>query len=272
MSRFATAAALVLLIAAPLRAQDKDADPRAVQPERPTVATHAHTVAPGYVEIETGVQGDHDGKGQRAWSVPTVTKIGLTSHMQLNLSTPAFASGAGQSSGIGDVSVGVKWRLLDEHAVLGDFALLPAIKFPTGSMTKGTGSGTVDVGVTAIASYDIRGVAMDLNAAYTRIGAEGSSAPSSAALWTASFGFPVSGRLSWVAELFGQPTIDGSGAPSTAAFLTGPTYLVSSAFNLDAGVIAPFHGDMPNAVYSGLVWNVGSIAQHQERAARSRAR
>ena len=29
-------------------------DPRQVQPERPTVATHAGTVAPGYLEIETG--------------------------------------------------------------------------------------------------------------------------------------------------------------------------------------------------------------------------
>jgi hypothetical protein len=127
----------------------------------------------------------------------------------------------------------------------------------------------VDVGVTAISSHDIHGVSMDLNAAYTRIGGAGSSASSSTALWTASFGFPVSGRLSWVAELFGQPTIDGSGASSTATFLTGPTYLVSTAFNLDAGVIAPFHGDMPNAVYAGLVWNVGSIGQHHERAARS---
>ena len=33
-------------------------DPRAVQPERPSVATHAGTVAPGYVEIESGIERD----------------------------------------------------------------------------------------------------------------------------------------------------------------------------------------------------------------------
>ena len=33
-------------------------DPRQVQPERPTVATHAGTVAPGYLEIETGVESE----------------------------------------------------------------------------------------------------------------------------------------------------------------------------------------------------------------------
>lgn len=263
---------LALLVAAPLVAQEKDVDPRAVQPERPTVATHAHTVAPGFIEIESGFEGDRAGAGQRTYSVPTVTKIGLTSHMQLNLNTPAFAGGAGQSSGIGDVSVGLKWRLLDDHAVLGDFALLPAIKFPTGSATKGTGSGTLDVGVTAIASYDLSGVSMDLNVAYTRVGGTNSSAPNSAALWTASFGFPVAGRLSWVAEVFGQPTIDGSGTPSTAALLTGPTYLVSTAFNVDFGIIAPFHGDLPNAIYAGVVWNLGSIARHHESAVRLRTR
>lgn len=113
---------------------------------------------------------------------------------------------------------------------------------------------------------------MDLNAAYTRVGGQNSSSASSAALWTASFGAPVMGRLSWVAEFFGQPTIDGSGTPSTAAFLTGPTYLVSTALNLDFGIIAPFHGDMPNAIYAGVVWNLGSIARRHEQAVRSRTR
>ena len=30
------------------------ADPHAAQPERPSVATHAHTVAPGWAEVELG--------------------------------------------------------------------------------------------------------------------------------------------------------------------------------------------------------------------------
>ena len=259
-----------LVLALPLVAQDPD--PRAVQPERPTVATHAHTVAPGYFEIETGFQGNRAGAGSRAYNVPTVMKVGLASHVQLNVSAPAFLSGAGQSSGMGDVSVGVKWRLLDDHPVLGDFALLPAIKFPSGSVSAGTGTGSLDLGVTAIASYDIRGVAMDLNAAYTRVGAAGGSAASDAALWTASFGFPIVGRLSWTAEVFGVPTIDGSGTPSAAALLTGPTYLVSTAFNLDVGVIAPFHGDLPNAIYAGLVWNLGALNRHEAQVARLRKR
>ena len=261
-----------LAIALPLTAQEPETDPRAVQPERPTVATHAHTVAPGYFEIETGVQRNRAEKGSRAYSVPTVLKIGLASHAQLNVSTTAFPADAGQSPGIGDVSIGVKWRLLDNHPVLGDFALLPTIKFPTGSLSDSSGTGSTDLGVTAIASYDIKGVAMDLNALYTRVGTANGTAATDAALWTASFGFPVVGQLSWVAEVFGYPTIDGTGRPSTAALLTGPTYLVRPALNLDIGVIAPFRGDLPKAIYAGLVWNLGSLGRHEARTAPLRAR
>ena len=246
-----------LCSAAVLHAQE-ETDPRSVQPERPTVATHAHTVAPGYFELESGVEGDHAGAGTRAWFAPNVLKIGLTSHTQLNVSTAFFSNGAGQSSGVGDVSIGLKWRLLDDSPILGDFALLPSVKFANGSPTGGTGSGTQDVGLTAIASYDIHGVAVDLNATYTRVGSTAVTSATKSALWTASFGFPVAGQLSWVAEFFGFPTIDGSGSPSSAAFLTGPTFLVSPAFNLDLGIITPVRGELNNALYAGLVWNLGS--------------
>lgn len=248
---------LVLVLASRARAQESD--PRAVQPERPTVATHAHTVAPGYVEVEAGIQADRYAPGSRETGAPVVWKFGLSSHAQLNVSTPAVFSAPGRSSGMGDVGVGVKWRLLDDYPLLGDFALLPSVKLATGSAARGTGTGSTDVGLLAISSHSFGAVAMDLNVGYTRIGKAGDQPASDAALWTASFGFPVAGPLSWVAEVFGQPTIDGSATRSTVALLTGPTVLVRPALNLDLGVIAPLRGDMPNSLYAGLVWNLGKL-------------
>ena len=55
MSRNVLALMAVVSGATVLHAQtDSAANPRAVQPERPTVATHAGTVAPGYMELEEG--------------------------------------------------------------------------------------------------------------------------------------------------------------------------------------------------------------------------
>lgn len=251
----------MVLLSAAGHAQAPTNDPRTVQPERPTVATHAHTVAPWYVEFEAGVQGDRYARGARAYNAPIVTKIGLASHVQLNIGTPVVfaADPIGQATGLGDVNVGLKWRLMDDAPLLGDFAVIPSIKLANGSSERGTGSGTTDVAITVISSHSFGPVAMDVNGILTRVGASSTSASGKSALWTFSFGFPVAGRLSWVAEVFGQPTIDGSGAASTAALLTGPTLLLDRAFNVDVGLITPFHGDMPNAIYAGLVWNAGRL-------------
>ena len=53
------------------------ADPRAVRPERPTVATHAWTVAPRYLELETGVEWDRNPDASHAVLTPTLLKIGI---------------------------------------------------------------------------------------------------------------------------------------------------------------------------------------------------
>jgi hypothetical protein len=260
---------VLLVVAAPLAAQDTaSTDPRAVQPERPTVATHAHTVAPGYFELETGVEGDRASGGTRTFFAPSVLKIGLASHVQLNVIAPFVFAGQGQSSGIGDTGLGLKWRLLDDHAILGDFALLPAVKFPSGSLQNGTGTGTTDWSITAISSYDIHGVSLDLNLGYTHIGAQAGNAASSSALWTTSFGIPLVGDLGWQLEFFGYPTIDGSGNPSTVAALMGPSYRVSRIVNLDLGFISPIRGRQPNAIFAGLVWNLGSLTSRAPAEAR----
>src|SRR3989442_13869422 len=59
--------------------------PHAANPERPSVATHAYTVAPGYVELEQGVRAQRVGnfRDQRKWGVNL--KIGGARPLQLGL-------------------------------------------------------------------------------------------------------------------------------------------------------------------------------------------
>jgi hypothetical protein len=126
-------------------------DPRAVQPERPTVATHAGTVARGFLEIETGIERDRTG-GETSFLTPTILKFGIADRMQLGL----FGAGvrpAGAQLGLGDLGAGLKARLIDDAPIVGDFALLPSVKFPTGSSSRGTGTGTTDLSLVAISSH-----------------------------------------------------------------------------------------------------------------------
>ncbi|HEV2644180.1 MAG TPA: transporter, partial [Candidatus Elarobacter sp.] len=223
-----------------------------MQPERPTVATHAGTVAPGWVEIETGGELDRYAPRVLAFVAPTTVKIGVAHAMQLDANfsvlhdTPDGRSG----TGFGDASIGLKMRLVDDAPIVGDFAVLPSVKFPTGSTRSGFGSGTTDVALLLISSHAFGGVSMDVNAGVTRRSGDGSKAPTLASVWTVSFGLPVAGRMGWAAELFGYPGTGGpQGSPGTAAILTGPTYLMRDWLAFDTGVIAPLTGPQPRAAF-----------------------
>ena len=242
-------------------------DPHAVNPERPTVATNAGTVAPGWVEIEAGAQGGRPTRGVTQFQAPVVLKFGIASHAQLGVFTGAAyvrdASGTTSprfTGGATDLAVGVKWRVLDGAPLVGDLALLPTIKLPTGSVNDGTGTGTTDAGLLLISSHALGPVSLDVNAGYTRRSGDGSIAPRSATFATISTGFPVRGRLGWVAELYGYPGTSGvAGQPPVVAFLTGPTLLVVPWLAVDAGATATLRGPAPNTVYAGAVWNVGRL-------------
>ena len=239
-------------------AKDTSSDnPRSVMPERPTVATHAFTVSPGYLEIETGAERDQFDARTLGLGIPTVLKIGLADHAQLSINAP-YTKPPGISAGIGDFSVGVKYRFVDDAPIVGAFALLPSIKAPTGDDNLGRGTGTTDLSILAISSHKFGDYSMDLNVGYTH--RSSGAAPTSATLWTASFGGPIAGRFGWTGECYGYPGTGGPfGAAPIVAVLAGPTFLAMETLAMDAGVIIPVKGPQPHAIYAGLVYNVGRI-------------
>ena len=75
-----------------------------------------------------------------------------------------------------------------------------------------------------ISSHDLSGVALDINAGYTRRSGNGSQAPRSATLWTVSLGGPFAGAFGWVFECYGYPGTSGpAGQAPIVAILAGPT-------------------------------------------------
>ena len=234
-------------------------DPHAVQPERPTVATHAGTVAPGWLELEAGIERDRFSASTIGYLAPTVFKFGIAEHVQFSV----FGSLSHPSdgvTGVGDIAAGVKWRLLDHAPIVGDFALLPSFKLPTGSLGSGTGTGTTDVSLLAISSHDVSGVAVDVNVGYTRRSGSGSLVPTSATVWTLSAGGPIAGVLGWTAECYGYPGTGGpAGQAPIVAVLAGPTFLVRPWLAFDVGMIVPVSGPQPHALYAGTVYNVGRL-------------
>jgi hypothetical protein len=73
---------------------------------------------------------------------------GLLKNLDIYVNPPATLS---QPSGINDVAVGMKWRLLER----GDFSLgvKPEITFPSGDPNRGLGRGAASMSLTLISSY-----------------------------------------------------------------------------------------------------------------------
>ncbi len=256
------AAACVCLVARPARlaAQTTVLDPHAVQPQRPTVATHAGTMAAGWLEIEAGTEFDRYADRSHGAVAPVLAKLGLAPRLQLEVQAPIVRPGGEHTTGIGDFSIGLKWRFIEAAAPVGNVAILASIKAPSGSADSGTGTGTTDINLLFISSHKLGPVSMDLNVGYTRRGGDGTRAPRSASLWTASFGGPARGRLGWCGELYGYPATSGpAGAASVVALLGGPTIEVREWLVLDAGVIIPIAGPQPRALYAGATYNVARL-------------
>lgn len=221
------------------------------------MATHAWTVAPGYWELETGIEWDHDPDDTHSFSTPTLLKIGLGRRMQLGIQETLNQTSE-ERLGPGDLGLLLKYRLADHVPGLGAFAILPQLKLPTAKSTHGTT--TTDLSVLLISSHQLGPVSLDLNLGYTRRSGDGSHAPRDATLWTVSAGFPVGGSLGMAAEVFGYPGTSGpAGASAMVGLLAGPTFTVSPAWVIDLGGIVALAGPQPDAVYAGLVYNLGRL-------------
>ena len=226
--RLVAAALIVLGVAASAAAQAAPValpNPRKAQPERPSVATHAFTVAPGHVELETGFQRQKQGTLADRLAIPIKVKIGLNERIQLHIApgVQRDTDSGYAESGLTDLVLGLKWRLTDDVPVLGGLALQTEVSLPTGSEASGRGTGVAAVNLAALSSHSIGPVAIDVNAWYTRRGGDGTIAPSNSTLWAVATVFPVPSSLGWVVEMFGLPGTAGpTGEPPVVGFLSGP--------------------------------------------------
>jgi Putative MetA-pathway of phenol degradation len=277
---FILTGAILVACSSTAAAQPDQNDPHAAQPQRPTVATHAGTVAPGWIEIEAGIESDRYHDDTRGEIAPVLAKLGIASRLQLEVQAPGVWPPDG-GTGMGDLSVAVKWRFLEDAPIVANMAVLPSVKFPTGSKDNGAGTGTTDVGLLLISSHalvipKVGSVPMDLNFGYTKRTGDGTEAPRQSLLWTASFGGRAWRPVGWVVELFGTYATSGPvGAETVVAFLTGPTVQVRSWLVLDVGVILPISGPepkivrgvtvdpvsgpQPRAVYAGVTYNISRV-------------
>lgn len=223
--------------------------PRAANPERPTVATHAYAVALGYVELEQGVRA----LGVRNFSEGTGWDFNLKVGVAPSLQLAFFGAGylrTDAGTGVGDVGWAVKWRR--NLGPQGAVAVVPSVTVPTGDERLGHGAGRVLGSFVAVYSADLAGgFHVDINAGPTGVGA---GRPQ----WFTSVGASGAlGRFGVAVELF-DFTAGGAG-PAQRGFLGATLITLAEWVVLDAGGVLGLEDDTPDQVFLGVTTNLGRI-------------
>jgi hypothetical protein len=240
------AAALATIVAAPhLPAQS----PRAANPERPTFATHAYVVSPGYAELEQGLaaRGVVSLREETSWDVNL--KFGISRHAQAALFGPLYARTA---SGTGIRDLGATLKLRTDLSPRAAGAIVTSVTAPTGNAARGLGAGRALGGVTAVLSVDLPAAFhLDANAGPQGIGA---GAPQ----WFLSLsGARALGRAGVTVELF-HFTSGGLG-PQLGGVLGAITFRVAEWVVVDAGGVARTTSGTADQLFVGCTTNLGRL-------------
>ncbi|MEO8309931.1 MAG: transporter [Caldimonas sp.] len=228
-------------------------DEPSATPYRPGVATPAALSAPGWLEIEAGIQHDRDGGGARADSLPVTLKLAFTPDWGIRLDADGLVrrrDAGSRTSGLGDAAVILKRRfaISDDQA----FGLEGGATVPSGRRGLGSSSGKPDWGVNAIYSGDFGAWHADVNVAATRLGAVEVDVARTQSLFVAAVSRSLGDRWSAGAEVSATRQ---RGAEHTSQLLVGTSYAVSPRLVLDVGASRSLRSGPPSwSVFSGFTW------------------
>jgi Putative MetA-pathway of phenol degradation len=236
-----------------------------IDPDRPEVTESAKLVPRGSVQLETGVAVSKERRAgeptEWTFDVDAEFRIGITRQLELDLGWEPFVRvrGARDDTGIGDVTIGIRYRFVEafeEYPWPPNLAVKPFVKLPIADEPIGTGR--PDFGLLLLASFELPWefeLEVNLGAAaigQTRPNGYLGQALAGASLWhdlTSSF-------VGFVELLFASRSErDGRGG---MAINTGVIYYVTPRFALDTGIQASLLGEGPDyVVRAGLTTRFG---------------
>jgi hypothetical protein len=247
--------ALMTVMPASASAATADDETPAATPYRPSVSTPAALSAPGWIEIEAGLEHDHDGAVARRDSVPVTVKLAFTPDWGVRVGADAWVHArddVSSASGLGDTSVVVKRRFaIDNDSA---FGLEAGVTLPTAAHSGlGSGSGKPDWELNTIYSADFASVwHSDVNLAATRLGGHEEGTERTQWLFAAALSRALDERWNVVGELSG--THQG-GVEGTRQLLVAASYNVSRRFVVDAGAARSVRAGAPVwSAFTGFTW------------------
>ncbi|HEX4234496.1 MAG TPA: transporter [Caldimonas sp.] len=246
--------ALITVTSGSASAATADDETPAATPYRPSVSTPAALSAPGWIEVEAGLQHEHDEAAARRDSLPVTVKLAFTPDWGIRVGADAWVHAhddATSASGVGDTSIIAKRRFaIDDSSA---FGLEAGATLPTAQHGLGSGSGKPDWQLTAIHSADFASVwHSDVNVAATRLGSHEAGTARTQWLFAGALSRALDERWNVVGELSGT---EQGGVEGTRQLLVAASYNVSRRLVVDAGAARSVRAGAPVwSAFTGFTW------------------
>lgn len=255
-------ASATLLIASPAAA----ADDEPICADRPGLATSSCTVPAGMVQVETGLVAlvrDRSG-GVRTDEITlgeTAIVYGVSDRLHIQLGLTPYTrvreregGGGKRASGVGDLVLRLKYRLTSDDAPV-QLAVNPFVKIPTAR--RSIGNGKVEGGILVPMEWAVprSALSLTLSPEVNLLADSEGSGHHLAIAQAVSLAAPLSSRLSFALDLWGQWDWDPAGRVRQYAIGPSAAYLLSNDLQVDAGVDFGLNRHTSDVtVYSGIAF------------------
>jgi hypothetical protein len=240
------------------------AEEPAISTDRPSFSNSADTVPRGAVQIESGIEYARQrvaaAPTERTLSLDALLRVGLGEHIEVRLGGEPFVRLRGErdDTGHGDLTLGVKYRLLD--AAPGGsspaLAVQPVVKVPLADPP--LGSGQPDFTLVGIASAQLPAdLSLDVNLGIAAVGQRHPCGYLVQGQASGALTYRLTDRLSVYGELFFFSREERNG-PHQFGTDGGLIYLVTPTIALDVALQTSLAGGGPDyAVRAGASFRFG---------------
>ena len=244
------------------------------QAGRPLVTDDAYPVERGSVEVEFGIELETTTQSY-SLTAPFSFGFGVTDWLELAIKPSVLYQDDQDASprrvaGVGDLVLGAK-ALLPFRPLDLDLALVPSLKIPTASESRGLGTGKVDGGAVFVISKEFTDTRkLHFNVGYTAVG-KTSDVDLQDQLFIGLAGeTSIPGlaeeRLQFVAEVFGTTAEEEGGSGDIQGHM-GVRYLALESLILDAAIGRSFTSRPQVEFFAtiGLTWTFDAPWKRRER-------
>ncbi len=229
-------------------------EPERIQTDRPSISTSASTVAPGALQIESGVTYSRTSVGgspaDKQFTIEATWRAGLTERLEVRLEgEPLVVTRNEQDdTGLGNLTLDAKYRFSDgrEDSWRPSLGVLPFVTFPVAHAPHGTN--IPDFGLIGIASFDFPlGLSLDAN-----LGVGGKAQRPQGYLAqgfaSAALGLDIGERWSIFGEVFYSSAAE-RGARGSVGFDAGVQFFVTRVIAVDAAAQTSLAGPGPDYLF-----------------------